>query len=87
MVLRVKQAQCIERVKKEHTSFRRFIKTPSTPKYKYVKKGDDEFVCVAIFVHGNLVTKDVRLRSEIEKERLMDEINFCEVSEALGLLN
>ena len=34
MVLRIKQAQWIEQMKSEHSSFRKFIKVPSTPQSK-----------------------------------------------------
>ena len=62
------------------------LHTGLTPKYKHIKQGDDEFVCVTIFVKGNLVTKDGRLEKEIDEEGLKNKVNFYDVAEAIPLL-
>ena len=62
------------------------LHTGLTPKYNHIKNGDDEFVCVSIFVNGNLVTKDGRLEKEIEQEGLKDKINFFDVPTATSLI-
>lgn len=61
--------------------------TGLTPNYTHIKQGDDEFVCVSIFVDGNLVTKDGRLKKEIEEEGLKDQVNLCDVSQAISLIH
>jgi hypothetical protein len=56
------------------------------PNSKYIKEGDDEFVCLAIHRDGNLVTKDSRMKSEIEQEGLQDQVKYYSVSDAIPLV-
>jgi len=56
------------------------------PNYKYIKDGDDEFVCLSLFRDGNLVTKDARMKDEIEKEGLKDQVKYYDVSDAIPLI-
>jgi len=57
------------------------------PNYRFIKSGDDEFVCLAIFCNGNLVSVDRRLKEEIEKEGLDDKVKYVYVKDAISLLN
>ena len=57
------------------------------PDYEYIKKGDDEFVCLAITRDGNLVTVDKRLLDEIKNEGLEGKVKYYDVPDAIPLLS
>jgi hypothetical protein len=40
-----------------------------------------------VFVNGNLVTKDGRLEKEIKEEGLKEQVNLCDVSQAISLIH
>jgi hypothetical protein len=56
------------------------------PRYKHIKEGDDEFVCLSIHRDGNLVTRDYRMRDEIKSEGLEDQVKYYDVSVAIPLV-
>ena len=56
------------------------------PKYKFIKSGDDEYVYLAIFRDGVLVSVDKRLQTEIEKEGLKNKVKCTPVKDALSLV-
>ena len=86
MVLRIKQAQWIERMRKEHSSFRKFIKVPSTPKsketYAYKIQRFMNFAATFKYVtHAEDFESLLEYDSEKITDILEDFVNYLEEQE------
>jgi len=86
VVLRIKQSQWIERMKKEHSSFRKFIKVPSTPKsketYAYKIQRFMNFAATYKYVtHTEDFESLLQYDSEKITDILEDFVNFLEEQE------
>ena len=86
MVLRIKQSQWIERMKKEHSSFRKFIKVLSTPKsketYAYKIQRFMNFAATYKYVtHTEDFESLLQYDSEKITDILEDFVNFLEEQE------